>query len=303
MLSNFKRILKFSGNDFSRNRGNNIAAIFVLVIPILLATSLFVFHGLSQSIISQVQVKMDITATFKGDVSEEDILKVKSELLKLSSEIKDVQYVSKEEALQIFIERHKDNPDFMEALEEVGVNPFPASLDITTDQPYQYEMVSNFLEEGPFSQLIEEVDYFQRKDIIEKVFSISSSVNRFGLILGAVLFLIAILVVLNTIKLSIDSSKEEITTMKLVGASDWFIRGPFIIQGMICGFIAFLICLIVSGTVVYFLSPKIEVLVPGFSIFGYFLSNIGIILLIQFGFGIGFGILASFILVRSYLRV
>ncbi len=303
MFTNLKRILKFAWNDFSRNRGNNFAAIFVLVIPILLATSLFVFQGLSQYIISQVKAKMDVTVFFKEDVAEQDILNVKDELLKLSSEIKDVQYVSKEEALQKFTERHKDNPDFAKALEEVGVNPFLSSLNIITDQLYQYEKVSNFLEAGPFSQLIEKVDYSQKKDTIEKFFNITSYINKFGLILGAVLFLVAILVVLNTIKLSIDSSKEEITAMKLVGASNWFIRGPFIIQGAICGVAAFLICLIISGTVVYFLSPKLEILTPGFSIFSYFTNNIWIISLIQVGFGIGLGVLASFILVRSYLRV
>ncbi|MBU4274890.1 ABC transporter permease [Patescibacteria group bacterium] len=303
MLTNFKRILKFAGNDFSRNRGNNAAAIFVLVIPILLATSLFLFQGLSQSVISQIQSKMDVTAFFKEDVAEEDILAVRDELLRVSSEVKSIQYVSKEKALQDFIDRHKDNPDFMQALAEVGVNPFLASLNILTDQPHQYEKVSAFLESGPFSELIEKVDYSQKKDTIEKFSNISSSINKFGFILGGVLFLIAILVVFNTIKLSIDNSKDEITAMRLVGASNWFIRGPFIIQGMICGFIAFLICLIVSGVAAYFLSPKIEILAPGFSIFSYFISNLGIIALIQIGFGVGLGVLAGFILVRSYLKV
>ena len=303
MFTNFKRILKFAWSDFSRSRANNVAAIFVLVIPILLATSLFIFQGLSRFVISEIQSKMDITAFFKEDVAEEDILRVRDELLGLSSEIKNIQYVSKEKALQDFLERHKDNPDFMQALEEVGINPFLPSLNILTEQPYQYEKVSAFLESGPFSQLIEKVDYSQKKDTIEKFNSISSNVNKFGLVLGLVLFLIAILVVLNTIKLSIDKSKDEITTMRLVGASNWFIRGSFIVQGMICGFIAFLICLIVSGAVAYFLSPKLEVLAPGFSIFNYFIANLGIIALIQIGFGVGLGILAGFILVRSYLKV
>jgi cell division transport system permease protein len=246
---------------------------------------------------------MDVTAFFKEGVVEQDILNVKDEILKLSPEIKEVQYVSKEEALRNFSERHKDDPDFAKALEEVGVNPFLPSLNIVTDQPLQYEKVSTFLETGPFSQLIKKVDYSQKRETIERFFNITSNINRFGIILAAVLFLIAILVVLNTIRLSIDNSRDEITAMKLVGASNWFIRGPFIIQGVLCGLIAFLICLIISGTVIYLLSPKLEILVSGFSIFGYFLKNIGIISLIQLGFGTGLGVLASFIIVRGYLKV
>lgn len=303
MLFNLKRILKFSWTDFSRNRGNNFAAIFVLAVPILVATFLFLFQGFSHFVISQIQAKMDVTAFFKEDAVEQDILTVKDELLKLSSEIKSVQYISKEQALQEFTDRHKNDPDFIKALEEVGINPFLPSLNIITNNPYQYEKVSNFLEQGPYSQFIEKVDYSQKKDTIEKVFSITSNINRFGFILGAALFLVAILVVLNTIKLSIDGSKDEITTMKLVGASNWFIRGPFIVQGLICGLVAFLICLIASGLVIYFLSPKLKVLTPGFSIFNYFMNNVGIIILIQVGFGVGLGALASLILVRSYLKV
>jgi len=303
MLVNFKRIIKFSWTDFSRNRGNNLAAIFVLVLPILLVTSLFIFQGLSKSVVSQIKAKMDVTAFFKEDVTEDDILLVKDEILKLSPEIKSVEYVSKEQALQDFIERHKDNPDFMKALEEVGINPFLSSINIVTDQPYLYERVSDFLESGPYNQFIEKVDYSQKKDTIERFFNITSSINKFGLILGAVLFLIAVLVVLNTIKLSIDNSKDEITAMKLVGASNWFTRGPFIIQGAICGLIAFLICLVISGTATFLLSPKLAILTPGFNVFSYFISNIGIILLLQIGSGVGLGALASWLLVRSYLKV
>lgn len=303
MFISLKRILKFAFLDFSRHRGNNFAAILVLAVPILLATSLFVFQGLSKFIIFQIQEKIDITAYFKETATEEDILMVKDELLKLSSEIKNVQYVSREQALQKFTERHKDNPDFMKALEEVGGNPFLAALNIKTEDPFQYEKVSTFLSGGPYSQLIEKVDYSQKKETIEKIFTITSNINKFGFGLGIVLFLIAILVVLNTIKLAIDSSKDEITAMRLVGAPNWFIRGPFIIQGAICGFTAFLICLVITGLAVYFIGPKVEVLVPGFGLFNYFMTNILVILAIQVGFGVGLGIIASFILVRSYLRV
>jgi len=303
MITEFKRVIKFAWKDFSRNGANNFAAIFVLVIPILLATSLLLFQGISESVISQIEEKIDITAYFKDGATEEDILNVKDELLKLSTEIKDVQYISKEEALNQFKARHEDDPDFAKALDEIGGNPFQASLNIKTEDPLQYEKVTSFLTAGPFSQFIEKVDYSQKKDTIDRIYGLISNINRFGLILSIVLFLIAILVVLNTIKLAIDSSRDEITAMKLVGAQDWFIRGPFIVQGAICGFAAFFICLVASGLAVYFLSPNVETLVPGFDIFNYFLTNFWIILSAQALFGIVLGALASFILVRSYLKV
>ncbi len=303
MFNNFKRILKFAWVDFTRSKGNSFAAIFILVIPILLATTLFLFQGVSKHVISQVEEKIDVTAYFKSEATEEEVLAVKNDLLNLSSEIKNVQYISKEQALQEFTDRHKDDPDFIKALEEVGGNPFLSALNIKTEDPLQYEKVTGFLTTGPDSKYIEKVDYSQKRDTIEKVFKITSSVNKFGLILGGVLFLIAILVVFNTIKLAIDNSKEEIVAMKLVGASNWFIRGPFIIQGAICGLAAFLICILVSGIAIYLASPDVAMLVGGFSLIHYFFANIGVILLIQLGFGVVFGALASFILVKSYLKV
>lgn len=304
MLTNFKRIIKFAFADFFRNKGVSLAAIFVLVITIMLATGLFFFQGISQYLISQVQDKIDITAYFKEDASEDDILKIKDEILKMSPDIKGVEYVSKEDALKTFTEKHKDNNVFLKALEEVGQNPFLPSLNITTTgSALQYEQISNALQANDYSALIDRVDFSQKKDTIEKVFAVTSNINMFGLILGIILVIIAVLVVFNTIKLAVEGLKNEISTMRIVGASNWFIRGPFIAQGAIYGLIAFIICLFLSAFFFYFLSSKLGMILPGFSAFNYFLSNFWIFILIQLGFGVGLGMVSSFIAVKKYLEV
>ena len=304
MFTNFKRICKFAVNDFSRNKGISIATVFVLTVTIMLVTGLLFFQGIANYLTSQIQNKIDVTAYFKDGTSEQDILNVKNEILKMSPNIKNIEYISKDQALEFFSERHKDNTALSQALLEVGDNPFLPSLNITTNgDPLQYASVSNILQTADFSKLIEKVDFSQKKDIIEKVYSITSNINIFGILLGVVLIIIAMLVVFNTIKLAIENSKDEIGTMRIVGASDEFIRGPFLIQGVIYGMIAFLICIFLSGISAYFLSSKIEVILPGFNIFGYFLTNWWIFVLIQLGFGAGVGIISSFIVVRKYLEV
>lgn len=304
MLTSFKRIFNFAIQDFSRNKGISLAAIFVLVVTIMLVSGLFFFHGISQFLISGIQDRIDITAYFKNDTQEQDILNVKDEILKMSPNVKGVEYVSKDQAMQVFNKKHKDNAVLAKALEEVGTNPFLPSLNIkTTGDPAQYAEVSNVLQTANFSKFIDKVDFSQKKDTIEKVFSMTSNINNFGIILGAILVIVAILVVFNTIKLAVDSSKEEISTMRIVGASNWFIRGPFIIQGAIYGLIAFVVCFSLSAGSAYLLSPKIGTALPGFSIFSYFLSNIWILVLIQLSFGVGVGIISSFIVVRKYLDV
>ena len=253
----------------------------------------------------EVQDKIDITAYFKENTLEDDILKVKNEILKMSPDIKKIEYVSKENALKTFTEKHRDSSIFSKSLEEVGQNPFLPSLNITTTtgSALQYEQISNILQTENYSAFIEKVDFSQKKDTIEKVFAITSGINIFGLILGIILVIVAILVVFNTIKLAVEGSKNEIGTMRIIGASDWFIRGPFIVQGAIYGLIAFTICFIISFVFTYLLSSKIGVILPGFSIFSYFLSNFWIFILIQLGFGIGLGMISSFIVVRKYLEI
>jgi cell division transport system permease protein len=304
MFTNISRIIKFAFQDFSRNKGVSIAAIFVLIVTILLVTGLFFFQGIASYLTLEIQNKIDITAYFKEGTPEQDILEAKDEILNISTDIKNIEYVSPDQAFEAFSEKHMGDEVLARALEQVGSNPFLPSLNITTTgDPLQYEQVANTLQTSGFAELIEKVDFSEKKDTIEKVYSITTNINKYGIIIGIILILVAMLVVFNTIKLAVDSSKEEIATMRIVGASDWFIRGPFIIQGIIYGFIAFIFCILISGVFAYILSPKLAVIMPGFGMFDYFLTNFWILVLIQLGFGTAVGIFSSLVVVRKYLQV
>src|SRR5438105_4119568 len=133
MLTSFKRVWKFALADFSRNMARAVAAIFVLVITISLVSALFLFHGTSNYIIAEVQNKIDITAYFKTDTAQTDILNAKDQLQKEVPSIKSIDYVSKDQALATFTQNHQNNPVFANALTQVGDNPFLPALNITTN--------------------------------------------------------------------------------------------------------------------------------------------------------------------------
>lgn len=296
--------MKFALTDISRNKGMSVAAIFVLVITILLVTGLFFLRGVNSYLISEIQSKIDVTAYFRADTQEQEILNVKNELLQQSPDIKNIEYVSKEAALAEFREKHKDSEVLTTALTEVGENPFLPSLNITTSgETAEYAKISETLQQEKFSALIEKVDFSQKKDTIEKIFSLTSNVNKFGIGLGILLMLVVVLVVFNTIKLIIDASRDEIATMRIVGASAWFVRTPFIIEGALFGFISFLICFVITMAAAYFLTGIMLVIMPGFNVFKFFGSNLLWILLIQIGTGVGLGVISSYIVVRRYLKV
>jgi len=304
MSKTFSRTLKFAFQDFNRNKGISIATIFVLLVTMSLVSGIFFFRGMMSYLTSEIQNKIDITAYFNEDVSEDQILAVKEAIISSSPDIKNIEYISKDQALVAFNEKHKDDPVLSKALEQVGDNPFLPALNISTNgETSQYEQISNTLETSDYAKLINKVDYSEKKDTIEKVYSITSSINKFGIIAGVILILVAVLVVFNTIKLAVDSSKAEISTMRIVGASDWFVRGPFIIQGVIYGVIAFIISILLMGATTYLLSAKISILLPGFSAFHYFLSNLWLFALIQLGFGVIVGVISSFIVIKKYLDI
>ena|SRR3989344_1054623 len=304
MNNDFKRVLNLAFTDFYRNRGTSIAAIFVLTVTTLIITGLFVIGGTSSFLVDRLKEKIDITAYFKDGTSDQDIMNVKDQILKNSPDIKNVEYVSKDDALNQFNERHQGNDVFARALLEVGGNPFLPSLNITTsgDQK-EYQQISDILQSDQFSDLIQKVDFSEKKDTIEKVFSITSSITKFGVALGILLVLIAVAVVFNTIKLVIDNSKDEITTMRIVGASNWFLRAPFILQGAIFGAIAFMISFLLAFLFSYSLSVGISVVLPGFNLSYYFASNLWLIIPIQLLCSIGLGAGSSYFVVKKYLEI
>lgn len=302
MLTSFKRIIHAGWVDFSRHLTLSISTIFVMAMMVLLITTLLLLNMVFKILIDEVQEKMDIAVYFKKEAVPEEIFKAKDELSKLS-EVKDIEYVSPEQALEKFTEKHKDEPVILDALEELGENPFLASLNIKVFQGSQYEQVANFLKDGEFQDEIEKVDYYQRKPVIDKVFSIIASVNRAGLILSIVLAVIAVLLAFNTIRIAIYNSNEELKIMRLVGASNRFIRGPFIIQGVISGLFAAILVFLLTWGICFGLDAQIKTIMPEVSTYNIFISNIWLLILIQLASSIGVGIISSLIAIRKYLKI
>jgi cell division transport system permease protein len=298
MLTSLKRVIKAGWMGFKRQGGLSIATIFIMTLAISMVTTLFLFHYVANFLISALEQKVDISVYFKQITPEEEILQIKNEITKIP-EVKEVQYVSQKAAAQKLIERH---PELAESVRETENFLNIASLNIKVYEASQFAAVANFLKNSPFVNKID-VDYYERKPVIEKISSITSAVNRVGFSLSLILGVIALLVVFNQVKLAIFHSREEIAIQRLVGASNWFIRGPFLVQGVIAGGVAILVSLLIFFLALAALGSKIEVLFPGLNLFNYFTTNFFKIFLIQLAVGIGLGVISSLIAMRKYLEV
>lgn len=297
-----KRVFQLGWEKFQREGTASWAAFVAIALAVAMATFLFFVQGAGNFLIATLRESVDISIYFTDETTEEDVFALRDDLLEIP-EVKDVQYVSKEQALEEFKAAHQQDPLILETLETIGGNPLLASLNIKAKDPAQYGTVAAFLEQQVSPEFIDTIDYHERAPVIERLSLLTETLQKGILVLSVVLALIAGLVVFNTIRLAIFSSKEEIEIVRLVGASDWFIQGPFVVQGIIVGLFAVFLNLVLLVPLAWFLSAKLNVFLSGFNTLQYFFSNLFVVLLLQLAVGIGIGVVSSIIAIRRYLRV
>jgi len=302
MVTVFFRIIKYGIQNFARNGLLSVATIAVMVIALSVFLGLNLFGYMIQQSLSAVKDKIDISVYFKTNVSEDDILRVKRSLEGLS-EVKQVDYVSRDNALDIFKSKHHNDTTIDQAIAELGYNPLSASLNVKAYDTKQYSTISEYLGNDSLKNMIEKMTYAQNQQVIDKMSLIMGTVEKSGAAMIIILSLIAGLVVFNTIRLAIYSNREEIGIMRLVGASNAFIRGPYLFTGLLYGIIAAGVSILILLPVVIFIDPYLNVFVPTINIRGYFVSQLPIISLYQLGLGVLLGIFSSYVAMRKHLRV
>ena len=302
MVIAFQRVLRSGWEKFARDKSSSGAALFVMVIVLSVATMLFFLYGTSSFLITSLEESVDISTYLKDIATEEEVVGLKDELASIV-EVKEVTYVSKDQALENFVELHKQDEVVLESLEIIGQNPLLASLSIKAFSADQYPAISEFLQNTPFTSIISNVDYFDRAPVIERLSTLTKGIQNTVFLVSLFAGFIAVLVAFNTIRVTIYSSRDEIEIMRLVGASNWFIRTPFIIQGIIVGVLATLITTLLFFPLTLFVGLKLQTFAPGFNLFQYFASNLLWIVLLQLGVGIVLGGVSSLLAIRRYLRV
>ncbi|ETB63964.1 TPA: ABC transporter permease [Candidatus Nomurabacteria bacterium] len=303
--TNLKRVIVSGFRSFVRSGFTSLAGVLVMTITLFVITSQIFVQAALNSALSDIKEKVDITVYFIPNVSEDDIKEIEFALKGLP-EVKDVSYTSQEEALNEFKEKHANDFLTLQALEELGENPLGASLNVKAKDPSQYESISNYFEDnGVLSNsslnIIDKIDYHDNKLIIDRLSSIISKAERLGILISFILILISIIITFNTIRLIIYMSKEEISVMKLVGAGSRYIRGPFIVSGVLVGIISAFVTTIIFIPVSIWLGDTMTDFV-GVNMFEYFKSNFIQLFLIMIISGVIIGGISSIFAIARYLR-
>jgi len=301
MFTIISRIFHFGFKNFWRNGWLSTATIAIMTLSLFVFMNLIMFGVVTRAAASSIQDKIDISVYFTTNTSEDQILSIQQSLQSLS-EVKSVDYISRDQALAIFQENHANDPTISQAINELATNPLEASLNVKANDPSQYGAIADYLNSASLSPYIDSVSYTQNQDVIDRLAKIVRNVQTGGFALTILLAIIAGLVVYNTVRLAIYSNREEIGIMRVVGASNSLVRGPYVVEGMIWGGIGAIVSLLLIAPGVYFVSPYLNEFIPSLNMFQYFYTHLAQLLLYALLFGVGIGSFSSFFAVRRYLR-
>ena len=304
MFSNkIKRIIAAAFRDLTRNIWLNIATTFIIVIALFTLVTMLAVDKIGNYALNTLQEKIDISIQFEDDADEKKILEFKEDIEGLE-EVKSVEYISKEQALINFKEAHKDSEYIGQSIDELGENPLFAVLNVKAKSLEQYKTIDDYINNNEnYKDIIEDVNFKENEKAINNFSSILRTVKDgiFGL---ATLFIfISVLVAFNTIRLAMYAHRMEIEIMRLVGASNWFIKMPFILEGAIFGVLGCIATFAIVFPVVMYISPKISQFLPGFDLQNYFMSDFPRIAVTLLFSGMALGVISSLIAIRRYLKI
>ncbi len=307
MFITLKRIIKSGTKTFLRNGFLSASSILVMTIALLSVLSSVFSTVLLESGVEQLESKIDINIYFKPDAPIEKVLELKTLIENLPQVDKEQSnYMSKDDILEEFKKRHQDKVSILESLDFVDSNPFGAILNIKAKKLNQYDNIDNFIASDDifkkFGDIIEISNFEKNEKAIEKLNIIIDYIKRIGFIISTILITLSLIITFNTMRLIVYTFKEEIAIMRLVGASKFFARGPFVVEGILYGIVSAIFSLFIFWSIIYYISPILE------SIFLLNLNQFfsGHILEITLGLflgGIVLGFISTYLAVSKYLKV
>ncbi len=309
ILTSIKRVVKSGAKSFWRNGSVSLASMLVLVVMLSVVLSLLLTAVLLQSTLGTIKSRVDVNVYFTKIAPEQSILSLKQSLEGVNG-VDQVIYTSREQALDQFKLRHQGEELIMQALAELSDNPLRASLTIKATSPDQFENIVLYLDKvnadaskiGSDS-IIEKVNYPNNKEAINALTRIIESTKKLGIAIAIFFGLIAILITYNTIRLAIYTSREEVAVMRLVGASKTYIRGPFLITGLLGAVSSTIIAVLIFWPITKYAGPITENIGTGMNIYTYYLSHLlqitGILLVVS----IVIASISSMMAIKRYLRL
>jgi cell division transport system permease protein len=304
MLVSGFRVTKFAFQNFWRNFWLSLITVSMLVLTLITINILVVMNVVTDKAIALVEDRIEVSVYFEEYTEDTTVTRAVSYMRGLS-QVRDVEIVTADEAYEAFVLRHADDAEIMNSLQELGDNPFGPMLVVKTESADDFELVIDALDNPEFSDFIREKDFSDYQQIVERIRSTTDQIRLVGVGLSLIFLFVAILIIYNTVRIGIFIHREEIGIMRLVGASNWFIKAPFYLEMMFLCLVSVAAAAVVVWPMISFVEPRLV---------AYFATeHVGVIEYFQMNalmiFGIELGILILVTLfstagaMRKYLRV
>jgi cell division transport system permease protein len=301
----FWRVLHAGSRNFMRNAWLSTAATAVMTITLSIVVLSFISNSALTSTIKGVTDKIDVSIYLNDAVTPDQRLAFQH-ALEANSNVESVTYRSKAQALSIYEAQNKNNPTILQGLQFAG-NPLPASFQIKAKDPKHLDSIITIADEPQFQSMLDPTappSYSgQNRDTINRIVRISNFFKSSGLIASIFFVVISTLIIFNTIRMAIFTRKEEIEIMKLVGATKWFIRGPFIFEAALYGIVAAIIALCLSYTLLLGGGPKLANYIDVQSTINFFQSYPLLIIGGELVIGVCIGAFSSMMAMSRYLKL
>lgn len=300
------RIFKTGFRNIFRNAWLSTAATAIMVVTLVIMT-FFAFSAIFVNAkLAEVKAKVDLTLFLLDEAKADDIRDLQAKML-ATSEIKSVDFVTKQDALTRLKNSSSEGDKLAKAAVEIG-NPLPASFEVKVHDIDKISAANEAVKKiDVYSKVVSESSLDKRdnnrRGVVENIVKISSGVARVGAVLSVVFLIIALLIIFNTIRMAIFTRREEIEIMKLVGATKWFIRGPFIVEGSLYGALGATIALLVLMPLTHAIAPFITDKLDAGVVLQYFSHNIGLIIVALYGVGILIGAVSSTLAISRHLKL
>jgi cell division transport system permease protein len=293
--------------NFIRNAWLSAAAMAVMVVTLSIVLFSFIANATFSHTIADIRSRIDVSVFLKDEVTEEQRSQLIGKLDDLEN-VREITYISKDQALDDYIKLNSDNVDLQLAISQTD-NPLPASLRIKLFNPDIIEELKGFLDQEENKNLqSDETSYSgDRKEAIDKIAKATTFIRQAG-VAGVIVFAaISVLIIFNTIQMAIFNRRDELGIMRLLGAGRWYIRGPFLVESLLIGIFAALISValckgifsVASGTLGASSFGLLDITYSG----SYFSDQFWPIVGAMLGLGILIGIISSFIATQRYLRL
>ena len=304
----FSRIIRTGVVNFARNAWLGIAAMAVMIITLTIVLFSVITNATFTNTIQQITDKIDISVYLQENVTDEQALQLVARLKQLPN-VKSVNYLNKEQALKVYEEQNVGNTQLLAAVTQIGSNPIPATIQIKPKDLNKIQDIKNYLSEPAVTKLqtSDSPSYNgSRKAAIDRIAHATSLLRRAGVAAVAVFMFISVLIIFNTIQMAIFNRRDELTIMRLLGASTWFIRGPFVVETILYGVISAL----ASIGIIHFLFVASSSALQATSLglldinyaHTYFSSHFWMLLTLQVALGILIGAASSFVATKRYLK-